>query len=272
MYIMVKCIKIKIIKEWRKTMKSYIDIILGMLLLIYIALINLMSSAKVAFAIPIVILGIMLIVYHFIKNKLRQFTYYESIKKVLIKLITVGCIIYAFIECSIIAYPKHSTESSEYIIVLGGALSNGKTPSIILQGRLDAAIECANEDNKNAYVVVSGGQGDDEKVSEAEAMQKYLIEHGIPNEKIILEDKSRNTNENFKYSKEKIEEHSNKTIDKVKVKIVTTDFHALRSRIIAKRQGYTQVDNYSSATKWYHIPINYAREGFAMVKTILFDR
>ena len=72
--------------------------------------------------------------------------------------------------------------------------------------------------------------------------------------------------------KEKIEEHSNKSIDKVRVKIVTTDFHALRSRIISKRQGYTQVDNYSSTTKWYLIPISYAREGFAMVKTILVDR
>ena len=56
------------------------------------------------------------------------------------------------------------------------------------------------------------------------------------------------------------------------VKIVTTDFHALRSRIIAKRHGYSNVDNYSSATKWYLIPISYVREGFAMVKTVLFDK
>ena len=103
-----------------------------------------MSSAKVAFSIPIVILGIMLIVYHFIKNKLSDYRYYENIKNVLIKIITIGCILFTFIECSIIAYPKHSTERSEYIIVLGGALSNGKSPSIILQGRLDAAIKCAN--------------------------------------------------------------------------------------------------------------------------------
>lgn len=253
-------------------MKYYIDIILGILLLIYILLINLISTSKVAFTLPIVILGIMLIIYHFIKNKLRQFAYYGNVKKVLIKLVAVGCIIYAFIECSIIAYPKHSTESSEYIIVLGGALSKGKTPSIILKGRLDAAIKCVNENNKDAYIVVSGGQGADEKVSEAEAMEKYLIEHGISKEKIIFEDKSRNTNENFQYSKEKIEEHSNKKIDKVKVKIVTTDFHALRSRIIAKRHGYSNVDNYSSATKWYLIPISYVREGFAMVKTVLFDK
>ena len=63
-----------------------------------------------------------------------------------------------------------------------------------------------------------------------------------------------------------------KKFDKVKVKIVTTDFHALRSRIIAKRHGYSNVDNYSSATKWYLIPISYVREGFAMVKTVLFDK
>lgn len=253
-------------------MKSYMDITLGILLIIYIVLMKMISSSKVAFSLPIIIVGIILIIFHFIKNVLRNLKHYECIKNILIKFTTIGCIIFALIEITIIFYPKHSTENSDYIVVLGSALANGKTPSIILQGRLNAAVKYTKEYDKDVYIVVSGGQGDDEKISEAQAMENYLINQGIPKEKIILEDKSRNTNENFKYSKRKIEEHSNKTIDKVKVKIVTTDFHALRSRIIAKRHGYSQVDNYSSATKWYLIPISYVREGFAMVKTIIFDR
>lgn len=253
-------------------MKFYIDIILGILLIIYIVLMKMITSSKVSFSLPIIILGIMLISYHFTKDKLNKLKYYEKTKKVVTKLIVIGLIAFTFIECAIIAYPKHSTEKSDYIMVLGGALTNGIVPSILLQDRLDATVKYANEYNKAAYIVLSGGQGYDEKISEAKAMQNYLINKGISKDRIILEDRSRNTNENFKYSKEKIEKHSKKTIDKTKIKIVTTDFHALRSRIIAKRHGYSQVDNYSSATKWYLVPISYVREGFAIVKTILFDR
>ncbi len=87
-------------------------------------------------------------------------------------------------------------------------------------------------------MVVSGGKGSGEKITEAKAMKDYLIKNGIDKNRIIEEDKSTNTYENFKYSKLKIEERSQRKLSDLKVKIVTTDFHVLRSKILAYRNGY----------------------------------
>ena len=159
----------------------------------------------------------------------------------------------------------------DYILVLGAGLSNGTTPSLILQDRLDATIKYI-EGNDTGYIVLSGGQGVDEDLPESHAMSKYLQDRGVSRERIIIEDESRDTNQNFKFSKKKIEEHSNKSLDEVNVKIITTDFHAFRSSILAKRNGYVNFDNYSSSTVWYFIPVTYTREAFAIVKSVLFDK
>lgn len=174
-------------------------------------------------------------------------------------------------EALIINYPKYNRNSDDYIIVLGAGLDNGGVPNLILRERLDIAIKCMKE-NLAQYIVLSGGQGTDESTSEAQAMSEYLQAKGIEKNKIILEDKSRDTNENLKYSKEKIEEFSNKSISDIKVKIVTTDFHAFRSSILAKKNGYKNFDNYSSTMPWYFVPSTYARESIAVIKSILFDK
>lgn len=120
--------------------------------------------------------------------------------------------------------------------------------------------------------MVSGGKGEDEDMSEAEAMERYLLEKGVSKDRIIKENKSRNTYENFKFSKEKIEEHSNKELKDVSVKIVTTDFHAFRSSMLAKRNGYENIEVYSSNTVNYLVPVFYTREAVALVKSYIFDR
>ncbi|GAA0076626.1 YdcF family protein [Clostridium sp. CTA-5] len=252
-------------------MKKNSDLILGIILVIYIVLINKLSSTKIAFSIPIAFVGVAFIVFHFIKEQLKQIKVYKKIVKVFKVMLCIGLIGFIGIEAIIITYPKYKKENSDYILVLGAGLTNGKTPNLILQGRLDAALKCINEYGNTGYIVVSGGKGDDEHISEAMAMSTYLIEKGIPKDKIIIEDQSRNTNENFKYSKEKIEEHSGKSLDQVSVKIVTTDFHAFRSGILAKKNGYENFENYSSNTVWQFIPVMYTREAFGVVKSILFD-
>ena len=103
-------------------------------------------------------------------------------------------------------------------------------------------------------------------------MSKYLQDRGVNKDRIIIEDKSRDTNENLKFSKEKIEEHSHKSIDEINVNIITTDFHAFRSSILAKKNGYKNFENYSSPTLWYMVPVTYTREAFAVVKSVIFDK
>jgi len=251
--------------------KRHWDILSGIMLIIYVIAINIMSGVIVAFSLQIAILGIIFIAYHFVRNKIKENKFMPKGFKYIKIFICIGLTFFFAMEVIIISFPKHNEKKDDYILVLGAGLTNRTTPTEILRGRLDVAIKCLNE-NENAYLVLSGGQGIDEDLPEADAMSKYLQDRGVNKDKIIIEDKSRDTNQNFKFSKEKIEEHSHKLLKDVDVKIVTTDFHAFRSSILAKRNGYANFDNYSSPTVGYLIPITYTREVFAIVKSVLFDK
>ena len=252
-------------------MKKFWDIILGAVLIGYIIAINIMSGVRVAFSLPIIILAIILILYHFVKNRIKESKFLSKGFKFIKIFLCIGLVWFLGMEAVIISYPKYNEKNDDYILVLGAGLNDRTIPTEILRGRLNAAIECI-EKNDAGYIVVSGGQGEDEDLPEAHAMSKYLQDKGIDKEKIIIEDESRNTNQNFKFSKEKIEEHNHKSLDEINVKIVTTDFHAFRSSILAKRNGYVNFNNYSSTTVWYLIPITYTREAFAIVKSVIFDK
>jgi uncharacterized SAM-binding protein YcdF (DUF218 family) len=230
-----------------------------------------LSEIWIAFSLPIIILGIIFLGYYIFEKKSKENEFLFKFFKLLKVVFCIVFICFIGIEAEIISYPKHNEKKDDYIIVLGAGLDNGRTPNLILQERLDTAIKTIKE-NPAENIVLSGGQGADESLSEAEAMSEYLQERGIDKEKIILEDKSKDTNENLKYSKEKIEAYSHKSLDEVSVKIVTTDFHAFRSSILAKKNGYVNFDNYSSSIVWYFVPSTYIREAFAVVKSELFDR
>ncbi|AVK46616.1 GdmH [Clostridium sp. MF28] len=230
-----------------------------------------LSELWIAFGFPIIVLGIIILVYYFSKKRMKKNVFFYKIFRYIKISSCIIFICFIIIEALIINYPKYNRNSDDYIIVLGAGLDNGGVPNLILRERLDIAIKCTKE-NLAQYIVLSGGQGTDESTSEAQAMSEYLQAKGIEKNKIILEDKSRDTNENLKYSKEKIEEFSGKSISDIKVKIVTTDFHAFRSSILAKKNGYKNFDNYSSTMPWYFVPSTYARESIAVIKSALFDK
>lgn len=254
-----------------KRVLSWIDIIFGGLLIVYIIVINLISSNSIAFSTPLILLGILLIFYHIIKDKFNDNKFFKITRKVITTLVCLGLICFSIIEALIIGYPKNNKDNFDYLIVLGAGLKNKTEVSLTLEDRLKAAMECIKDNNDYKYIVVSGGKGNDERISEAEAMKNYLIEHGVLENKILIEDKSTNTSENLKFSKQIIEENSKKSISKSKIKVVTTDFHALRSSILAKKNGYKNIKIYTSDTIGYLIPIYYAREGLAVVKSVILD-
>lgn len=117
----------------------------------------------------------------------------------------------------------------EYAIVLGAKV-NGETPSLSLQYRLEAALQYA-EKYSFVKLVLSGGQGPDELISEAEAMRRYFINHGISEDRLVLEKKSSSTYENIFYSKTLLPP-SNKGVT-----IITSDYHLARARKIAVKLG-----------------------------------
>ncbi len=131
-------------------------------------------------------------------------------------LINVSAAFYLYFECMIIgtiiafyiAARCTPPRDRDYLIVLGCGLMPDGTPTPLLRGRVDAALDFyrrqLRETGHEARFVVSGGQGRDEVQSEAASMRDYLLSQGIPADRIILEDRSNDTAENMRFSKEKI--------------------------------------------------------------------
>ncbi|MCC0658973.1 YdcF family protein [Clostridioides sp. ZZV14-6154] len=244
-----------------------INLILGLIFIIYYFYLKIVFGG-ISFSGFFLVIGTLLIVYQILKKKIKEKKVFYKVLKILI---IVFLIVFIITESLIIFYPKNSFETkSDYLLILGASVKK-TTPSTTLKGRLNTALKYLKVNNE-CYVVVSGGKGNGENITEAKAMKDYLVKNGIDNNRIIEEDKSTNTYENFKYSKLKIEEHSRKRIKDIKVKIVTTDFHVLRSKILASRNEYKNIAFYASKSKLSFVPTYYTREFFAIWKTIVFDR
>lgn len=246
------------------------DAVIGILLVVYGILVNLISGRKIAFSEIFVMTGIILIIFHIVKGKLEKNNICRKLVKIAKILIAIGLIGFALIETAIIAYPKHNKEDADYLMILGAGL-DGNDLSRVLKERLDAAIVCVNKYDFSGKIVVSGGKGGDEERAEADAMQEYLIKQGINKDKILVEDKSTSTAENFMFSKKIIEKDSGKSVKKSKIKVVTTDFHCLRSRILAYKKGYGKIELYASSSAKSLIPAFYTREAFALVEAAVFE-
>lgn len=180
-----------------------------------------------------------------------------------IMLIFLSCIILSFIsvEGMVIYYGnKHYEDKVDYILVLGAEVK-GDTISTSLKYRLEAAYELYLK-QPDTMIVVSGGKGTSEKNSEAYYMKQYLIEKGIPSSSIIKEDKSTNTNENFKFSKKILDVRENEDYEVI---VVTNGFHSFRSQYIAKKLGM-KAHAYSAKSHGMTAPHFYIREYFAFVK------
>ncbi|HBF9372020.1 TPA: YdcF family protein [Clostridioides difficile] len=248
-------------------MLNSITLILGIIFTIYYFYLKIVFGG-ISFSEIFLVVGIVLIIYQIFKKKIKEKKVFYRVLKIII---SIFLIVFVVTESLIIFYPKNSLESkSDYLLILGASVKK-TTPSTTLKGRLDTALKYLKI-NDNCYVVVSGGKGSGEKITEAKAMKDYLIKNGIDKNRIIEEDKSTNTYENFKYSKLKIEEHSQRKLSDLKVKIVTTDFHVLRSKILAYRNGYKNTSFYASKSKLSFVPTYYTREFFALWKTIIFDK
>ena len=124
-----------------------------------------------------------------------------------------------------------------YVIVLGSGLADGGRVPRLLASRLErgrAVFEkLAARGAADPVLVVSGGKGSDERVSEAAAMAGYLTDRGFPADRLLLEDRSGTTEENLLFSKAIMDQRR----PGARCVIVTSSFHAFRAAIIARRLG-----------------------------------
>lgn len=155
------------------------------------------------------------------------------------------------------------------VIVLGAGV-NGEQPSLTLQTRIDMAAEYMAL-HPDLPVVLSGGQGSGESITEAECMRRQLWTNSEEwNGRYLLEEKSTSTAENFAFSKEILLQNGIDPETAV-IGVVTNDFHLYRARVIAERHGM-EIVGVGAELPWWWLTANYyVREAFALVKTLIFD-
>ena len=162
---------------------------------------------------------------------------YHPIRLTLYVLFSICIVSFVVIESVIVYYGHRKVEESPELVIILGARLYGSVPSPSLKERLDTGYDYLMR-HENALVVVSGGLGKGEDISEAAAMKAYLMEKGIKQERILVEDNSTNTFQNITFSKELVKEKFPEfDLDNDEIGIVTNDYHVFRGVMMAKRFG-----------------------------------
>lgn len=158
------------------------------------------------------------------------------------------------------------SHQEDAVIVLGAGL-RGEEVTPALRSRLDVAVGYSVA-NADAVVVVAGGQGPGESVTEALAMERYLVSHGVSEDRIIREDRSTSTYENFVLTKGLLDARFDADYTTA---FITSDYHAFRAGEIAEAAGIGSTRAHAD-TPWYEIPVDYVRELLAITKLVLTGR
>lgn len=185
------------------------------------------------------------------------------VKYTVLIVICAGAALFMTLElCITLSMKQKPEDNCDYIIVLGCQI-RGDRITKSLRKRLDVAYDYVCR-NPNTEIIVSGGQGNGENKTEALAMYEYLCDKGISPERITMEDKSTDTNENMIYSVRYIDDNN------AKVGIVTNNFHIFRAKLLARGKGLKNI---------YGIPapsdevlfVNYmVREAVGIVKDFVY--
>lgn len=153
------------------------------------------------------------------------------------------------------ALQRPSPVSSDYILILGAGLIDGINVTKLLAGRIDKGIEIFRNDGGKPCLVMSGGQGRDERRTEAQAMREYALSKGVPDTHILLEERSTSTKENIRYSKELMDERGTG----YSCVFVTNEFHLYRAERAVRKMGL-QAEGAPCRTTDYSWPSAFSRE------------
>ena len=187
--------------------------------------------------------------------------------KIFIRIIT-GCICAGVIALAgifaVMVYAGFNSPDENSTVIVLGCQVRGEELSRMLKARANKALAYL-EDNPQAVCVASGGQGQGESISEAEAIKRYLVRNGISEDRIFIEDKSTTTAENIEFSAKIIEENGlNRN-----VAIASDRFHQLRASIFASNNQLT-ASSLGSNTWIFLAPGYWTREALAVCKAVVF--
>lgn len=176
-----------------------------------------------------------------------------------------GIVYCLVISCFMIHAAHKKPKAQPQAVIVLGCKVRGTVPSLMLLRRITAAKEIL-EQNPDLIAVVSGGQGENEEISEAECMKNELIRLGISEDRILMEDRSASTSENLRFSKQILEENGITG----SLLIATDGYHEMRAQILAKKEGLPDCGAVKAYTSWYLLPTYWVREWFGLAHAFVF--
>lgn len=265
----------------------------GILLLLNVILLSFVSNVNLGFVMAALV-AIALVVYaHFFGNIAMHWHI----------IIGVACLIPLCVMVFLFVFGGRDTATfdEDAVIVLGAGI-HGERVSLPLARRLDIAI-AYHKRNPDAVIVVTGGQGRQELITEALAMERYLVERGVPQDRILQEDKSTSTLENLAFAKAILDEYFGRTTPEncphrltafanplayvslyeatrlfcesgrvlrccqheYTSVVITSDFHIYRASRLARQAGL-EATHMGAHTAWFTKPVNYLREVLAVFR------
>ena len=242
---------IKLLKREGFTWRNMLGVILGLLLIILTLTPNILSKI---FENSQVLIDDKTTIAYYIYTFIELFIY------ALVSYLE--CIFISTIFLALISAKRIPKFNKDYIIILGCRIRKDGTLTPILKSRVDRAINFSkmqyDATGKDIIFIPSGGKGSDEVMSEGEAIKNYLLEQGINKNSIIVENKSKNTYENIKFSYRLI----NKKNKGANIAFSTTNFHVFRAGLIATEQGI-KIEGIGAKTKAYFSINAFIREFIA---------
>ncbi len=243
---------------------SKLIMLIGIIFTVYGLILCLKSNLNLG-VVLVAVIGVFTFVLGLFYEKVKEITasgFFKWCKIIVVALFCVEVILVSFIA---IYGTVDTVDYTEDAVIVLGAGVRGDRVTLPLKMRLDKAIEYHSR-NPESLIVVSGGKGFQETVTEAYAMEKYLVEKGVRESAIIKEEQAVSTYENMKFSKELLDE---KIGGNYEVVVITNNFHIFRGTIVAKRVGFEKVSHFHAGLQWYNLVPCYLRESLAVLKLLI---
>ncbi len=187
-------------------------------------------------------------------------------KRLLLVLFALGFALFSVMELWVLSKDETDLSRDVNAVIVLGAGVNGRVPSLTLQTRLEATLDYI-ADKPDVPIVVTGGQGSGEEITEARCMADWLISHGVSEDRIILEEQAKNTRENIDFSLTLLHEMGIDTTSNIAV--VSNDYHLARAAYLWGPPNMVPVAAHMPAIFWPLTVNYYVREAFGMAEAVL---
>jgi uncharacterized SAM-binding protein YcdF (DUF218 family) len=186
----------------------------------------------------------------------------KMLKVIIMAILIAGLVLFLMIEARIISHMEDKpAQSADFVIILGAKV-NGIEPSLVLHQRVISVLDYLR-DNHNTKVIACGGMGKGEAIIEAEAIKRLLLERGVSEDRVTMEQNSTSTFENLLFADEVAQ------VKEKKVVIATSEFHLCRALDTARYLEYIDVSGITSKTRTLILPKYLCREFFAIMRNYL---